>query len=183
MKRLIIGSLLVGAVAAGYFAYPYWTADRLVRALSERDVDTVERLVDWPLLRESVKASVRLSLIGKTSSASGDAGMAAIGGMLGSTLVGQMIDTMVSPEGLRRMFREASEPAPDLQFSNARFVDFDTFRVDLNRADTPTGRFGVKMEFSGLRWRVTGLDIPSHLLAAGLPAASAKSKADRLNVR
>lgn len=182
MRRAVL--IVVFLIAAGglYFAYPFWTASRLIDAFAARDADTIDVLVDWPQMRESVRANINLSMMNKPGTKPASSA-GAFGEMLGVSLVGRLVEAAVTPEGMRRLFADAAGPAPALEFNNARFVGFDAFRADLSRVGAPPPRVGVKMQLIGLRWRVTGLDIPPEILETGLPLAKTGTKGDRLIAR
>ncbi len=57
MKKLIL--ILILLAGAGYAVWPYHVSGQFRDALNEPDVKTLEKLVDWPALRDSVKAQLQ----------------------------------------------------------------------------------------------------------------------------
>ncbi|MGO4809423.1 DUF2939 domain-containing protein [Cupriavidus sp. 2MCAB6] len=89
------------AVAASSYASPYWALYQMRSAIEARDADKFSRYVDYPALRESLKAQLNLSLQQKL----GGTGLqnmpfAGIGQAIGLAVINTMIDTMVSPAGV-----------------------------------------------------------------------------------
>ena len=60
MRKWLIGAILV---VIAYVGYPYLTLYWIDHALLNDDKGALERLVDWPLVRQQLKADVELALI------------------------------------------------------------------------------------------------------------------------
>jgi len=87
-----------------YFASPYWTLYRLKRAVDRNDAIFVSDHVDFPQFRESVKGAVTASLA-KEAAKDDAEGIEALGAAFGALMVGPMIDSLVTPEGLIQMMQ------------------------------------------------------------------------------
>ena len=59
------GLWLAGVLLALYVAYPYVTLWRLDQAILKADIPTLNTLIDWPELRQRLKAEAKLALIDK----------------------------------------------------------------------------------------------------------------------
>lgn len=99
------GLLLAGLLLALYVAYPYVTLWRLDQAILKADIPTLNVLIDWPELRQSLKSEVKLALIDKARTDIGQGGFAGLFGgaltaLLVPTLVDGAVDEMVTPETL-----------------------------------------------------------------------------------
>jgi len=109
-KRLVIGVLaLAGVLAASSYASPWWRLHQLSAAVAERDAARVGEYVDFPVLRENVKAQL-LSRMGASDSAQANNGNP-LGGLARAVAVmaiNPMVDAMVSPAGVTAML-EAGE--------------------------------------------------------------------------
>ncbi|MDW3683020.1 DUF2939 domain-containing protein [Cupriavidus sp. CV2] len=103
-------------VAATSYASPYWAIYQMRSAIEARDADKFSRYVDYPALRESLKAQLTLSLQQKLGTpALQNTPFAGIGQAIGLAVINTMIDTMVSPAGVMALMageKPASTPQP-----------------------------------------------------------------------
>jgi hypothetical protein len=167
MRRVI---LLLFILIAAYIGYPYLALYRLDRALLTNDQAALTRLVDFPEVRERLKAEVKLAVLDKAHAESekrpilGAFG-AALAGLLGPTLVDSAVDSMVTPEAILNSDIVVEHQRNDKSF--APFVTYaffsgpTTFTFDLKdpkKADSPS--LTAIMELTGFRWRVVAVKLP-----------------------
>lgn len=91
---------VVFAVAAYAYASPYLVLDRLKRAADARDAVTVNRYVDYPALRVSLKQQVTEMLARRLDKQKRENPLAAIGALVGIALIGPLVDAYATPEGV-----------------------------------------------------------------------------------
>jgi len=167
MRRVI---LVLAILVAAYIGYPYLTLYWLDRALLTDDEQGLTRLVDFPQVRQTLKAEVKLAVLDRAQEAVekrpilGTFG-AALAGLLAPPLVDSAVDSMVTPEAILN-----SETVVEHRHAGKSFFDFVTyaffaspteFTVDLQdpeKADSPT--LTAIMALSGLRWRIVALKLP-----------------------
>ncbi|UIF88100.1 DUF2939 domain-containing protein [Cupriavidus sp. UYPR2.512] len=100
-KKVISAVVLVAAGAVSSYASPYWAVYQMCSAIEALDSERFSRYVDYPALRENLKAQIMLSLKDKMQSPGmKDSPFAGLGQMIGLAMVNTMIDTMVSPAGV-----------------------------------------------------------------------------------
>ena len=174
---IVLLALLVGYVAAG----PYLAIRGIHASLQDRDLDRLERYVDFVTLRGNLRGQVENRLAKAAEGVGGD--------MFGSTaraLVGQIsghaVDAMVSPSGIaillegRSLARrvtgasDASSSTPGTQDS-AQPSGYQPLKNAETRFESPT-RFSAStqsaegdpvvfvFELQGLRWRLTDIRLP-----------------------
>jgi hypothetical protein len=99
---LIVTLIVVALIAALGFAYasPYIALNNLKRAADARDAQTVNRYVDFPALRESLKQQVTGLLTRRLDSHGNGNPLAAIGAMIGVALIGPLVDAYATPDGV-----------------------------------------------------------------------------------
>lgn len=122
-RKLKAGAIAVIAIGAlTSYASPYWTIYQMRSAIDARDTDKFSRYVDYPALRESLKAQILISFQGQMQSAEmKDNPFAGLGQMLGLAMVNTVVDTVVSPAGVMALMagetpaqkRSPSTPAPN----------------------------------------------------------------------
>jgi hypothetical protein len=167
MRKWFLGA---GLLLIAYFAYPYLTLYWLDHALLNDDKGALERLVDWPLLRQQLKADVKLALIESAQTQAGEGKIlgifgAALTALLVPTLVDSAVDEFATPEKL--LSNEVVVKRRQEQKSFADFVTYafftspTEFRVDLRDPNDPnSATVTALMAFTGARWRVVALKLP-----------------------
>jgi len=193
MTRGTLGLVLGGAVAAAvvYVAAPVLAARELVAAAKAGDAAGLERRVDFPAFRESLKDELNARLMSEMRHSDDQAGRA-LAMLFGPALVSGVVDAFVTPEAIAVMVREGQPPAPDLEGratapaepeagpddrvrQSYGFRDLNTFTVTLTRDDRPETPVVLLMQRRGLiDWKLAGIDLPETPAAAGQapPAAS-----------
>jgi len=168
MRRVI--PLLAVLLAAAYVGYPYLTMYWIDRALITDDETALIRLVDFPRVREGLKADLKLQVLDKAQAAAENRPIlgafgAALAGLLGPTVVDSAVDGMVTPRAILDSDIVVEHQRKDESF--APFVTYaffsapTRFRFDLkdpNKADSPT--ITAEMALVGPRWRVVAIELP-----------------------
>ena len=104
---------LVIAFGALVYASPYFTLRSIGKVVERRDVDAVSAYVDFPALRESVKAQMLARMRPELDKAgAGDNPFANIGKMLATGVVNQLTDALVSPTGVMVMLKSGKPGRP-----------------------------------------------------------------------
>lgn len=91
--------LLVAAIGFVY-ASPYIALNRVKRAADARDAQTVNEYVDFPALRASLKDQVGALLTRRVDIQKSGNPLAIIGAMIGAALVGPLVDSYATPDGV-----------------------------------------------------------------------------------
>jgi len=92
--------LLISAATVGFFFSPYWTVHNIRQAALEKDAAALSDHVDYPALRESLKANVNALLAQEVAKKKGDNPLEAFGAALAAAFVNPLIDALVTPESL-----------------------------------------------------------------------------------
>lgn len=177
---LILGPILL-LVAAGvgwYFGSPAWTLREMASAAQARDSDKLSRYVDYPKLRESTKAQLKAQMTARLGGRTGN-GFAALGMMVGKTVVDNVIDGMLTPDGMTAMFAAergraaststATTSAPakkpfGVDASNREIVHDGLDRFRLHDKSGPGDDGDLIFERHGLGWKLAQIEIPPNLL-------------------
>jgi hypothetical protein len=190
-KHLTIAGVVAAVAFIGfYLASPLIAFNALKAAAKEGDPDKLERLVDFPAVRDSLKAQM-LAALNKSMAADPEmrdnpfAGMAM---MMVPTMVNGAIDAYVTPDGLAAMVKgqkpvpdapsrepaepaappEPAEPAPKVK-TTLGYSDLNTFRVRIDPEET--GALTMVMHRSGLfDWELKRIELPTDFAEA--PPAS-----------
>ncbi len=167
MRKWLIGAVLA---LVAYVGYPYLTLYWIDHALLTGNKASLESLIDWPLLRQQLKADVKLALIDSAQTQVGKdsfAGLfgAALTALLVPTVVDGAVDEYVTPEKLLSSEEVVKRRQEQKSFIDvvtyAFFTSPTTFRVDLRDpkdADFPT--VTALLALTGARWRVVAVKLP-----------------------
>jgi hypothetical protein len=183
---LVVLLLLAGA---GYWYLSPFLAVRQLQAAAERgDAESFNAHVDYPRLRESLKAQLS-ALLARRLGAPKDGGspLAALGNVIGASLVNPLVDTLVRPETVMaamqngQLGRRAAEPVPPAPGSTPSddaapqpkkprwhierqgASRITAYAIDPAWPDAPDSeRLGLVFERSGFAdWRLTDLRLPA----------------------
>ncbi len=164
-QRYIIGGLaaLLALAVAWYAASPYWTLRQVAAAAKADDTERLSSYVDYPALREDVKAKLTARLIDVTKA---DDPTARLGRAMGMALMAPMVDAFVSPAGLKAAFvrldvaggkaAPGSGKAEEGKKPRVERLGLDSFRV----GDPDQPGSGLVFERRGLGWKLAGIDLP-----------------------
>nr|WP_208102211.1 DUF2939 domain-containing protein [Burkholderia sp. D-99] len=102
LKPLLIVVVAVAVIAAIGYAYasPYVALGRLKSAIDARDAQAISEYVDFPSLRISLKQQVTEELMRRIDAVKKNNPFAVIGALIGSALIGPLVDAYATPEGV-----------------------------------------------------------------------------------
>lgn len=189
MKKAVFGLLILVLAAGAYGGYPFWAATELAHAVATRDREALERHVDFPRVREGLRADLTARVLRETAGniKGPGAGLAgAIVSLLAPSAVDVTVAGLTTPAGLvglltgrpESLLADANEIEATLRRNvrSAGFVALDRFRIAM-RTESGSQDIRVVMAFSGLAWRVVGLQLPDEGLL--LPPDDAEGPAPR----
>jgi hypothetical protein len=173
MKR---GTWLAIATALALFALayvgsPFWAARQFKEAALSADVERLEASVDFSAVRQSLKPQLTIALTEKMQA---DPEMranpfAGLGLMMMPTIIGKMVDTFVTPDGISAMMktgkvfrRKANASASSKVDYEYSYRNIDNFAVTAKAADAKEDealRFGFQRR-GILSWKLIRIEIP-----------------------
>ena len=173
-KRIAaIIALLAVALAAYWFWSPLLALRQLQAAAKAMDGQAFNERVDYPRLRENVKASLMGQFTANQEKPGDPAG--AVGSAFGEMLATKLIDGLVQPEVVMRMMQQGrfnlerggeqsgtGESDADKKDWIAQREGIDTFIAFVgSQGQAKEQRLGLVMERSGFaNWRLVGLRLP-----------------------
>lgn len=187
-KRLALIAALVGVALflGGYLASPWIAVNNLRNAARAGDADRLQRLVDFPSVRDSLKGQLNALFMGELNNDpdlknNPFAGFAAV---LAPGLVNSAVDVFVTPDAISRLIEEGkaaplrtplsprNEPQPVADRREAEvhggYTDLDTFRVWSRAPDaSPADEAALVLLRQGLfAWRLVRIELPPSLTRA-----------------
>jgi hypothetical protein len=166
---LLVAALL--AAGAWYLVSPYHAMSQLRSAAIEGDVEELRERVDFPSVREKLKADLSARMAAELADDENDAG-AQFGAVLGMAFIGPMIDGIVTPEMIGKMLKMGQTDFSDAEKDEAdetvehREVDWDIEREGFSKfraipvKEEGEDSGGFVFERDGLGWKLTGIEIP-----------------------
>ncbi len=176
-QKLIIrlGGVAVAVFVLAYAASPLLAARSLVQAAKTGDEQALERQVDFPAFRASLKDELSARMVAEMRKDDRLGGLSGLGMLLAPTLVSGAVDAFVTPQAIAVMVQEGQAPKPDLakvepdvgpkpESKKVRqswgYRDLDTFAVTLTRDDQPDEQVSLLMKRGNLfGWKLAGIDL------------------------
>lgn len=174
--------LLISTAVVGFFFSPYWAVHNIRQAALEKDAAALSDHVDYPALRESLKANVN-ALLAQEVAKKSDNPLEAFGAALAAAFVNPLIDALVTPESLTMLLagekpdvRKLGAAAWNKPSSpKAEGKPAETSDVDMTGRYESLNRFIVKVKEKGssgppvelvlirhglLSWKLSALRLP-----------------------
>ncbi|PZA07705.1 MULTISPECIES: DUF2939 domain-containing protein [unclassified Meiothermus] len=150
---VVLAGLLLLAYA--WFS-PYLALIGIQRAIQSNNAAALERYIDFPRVRESLKADFNRLLVEQAQQ--DQTGFGALGLLFAAPLVDQMVDALITPEGLASIGTDQEPQKGDLEAVGDWRLRREGFsRALLHPKDNPDE--GLLMERQGLGWKVVRLQI------------------------
>lgn len=175
-KKLVFG-LIILLVACWIYASPYLAVRSMKDAVKNRDEVTLADYVNFPALKESLKASFTAQMT-KSMEEMKDNPFAALGAAMAITFINPMIDSLVSPEGLAAMMnghkpgltnqkeekiQEARSGAGDDEpIVKMGYENINRFTVKASNKINPTQEITMVFLRDGLSWKLSAVRFPAN---------------------
>ncbi|WP_426050650.1 DUF2939 domain-containing protein [Brevundimonas sp. SL161] len=183
MKGFIKGVVVLAVVAflVAYLASPTLTVNAIVAAAKAGDEAALERMVDFPAFRDSLKDELTARLMAEAQADPDvrDSALGGLGMMLAPMLVGGAVDALVNAPTIAAMVRTAetpdaidaatataTTPEPESEDRDIRqsyaYRDRNTFVLGLTDPDRPEEKLKLLFKRQGLfGWKLAGIDLPN----------------------
>jgi hypothetical protein len=166
--------IVIASSTLWYFESPAWTLKGMKDAAQSQDADALNAYIDYPALRESLKAELMARLA--VEAEKDRSGLGALGLALGSPMIGRIIDRLVSPAGMRAalLASKQEKAAPE---ASALHVPEDPIIVRRNFseflvASKARPNTGLVFNRHGLSWMLSGVELPQEPSARAPPFSS-----------
>lgn len=176
-KKLKLYISILVLIAFGVFFYftPHLTISKMKKAAQNNDADTLSEYIDYPSVKESLKANINAMITSEVSANMDDNPFGAFGAALATVFINPMIDNLITPENLAMMMKGKK---PEIEKPNDKYYEekdsidqnlgttmsynnFNSFVVtfkDKKSSDDP-----IKMIFKRngiISWKLTSLRLP-----------------------
>lgn len=168
--RILIGGVLVVFGVWFYFT-PHLAVLGLKAAAEADDAARVAGYVDFPALKQDLKAGYNAKLAPGSAQGKKSNPLVALGGKMTAAVVDPMVEALVTPEGLVKVFKgdnplpsrkarrtKPSEPEPDISTS---YESFNRFVVTIRKKGASDGQTGLVFNRYGLfGWKLSAVRLP-----------------------
>ena len=105
-KKIFGYSAIAASVVTGCYAFasPWLALRDLTHAFEDQDTRKIEKLIDFPELREDIKVTTKAAMMKSAAIELEDNLFTAMGIMMANAIVDPIIDQVISPAGLQLFF-------------------------------------------------------------------------------
>ena len=168
--KVLVG-IVLAIVAGWYFASPYLVLHQMKSASEARDAEALSRHIDFPALKENLKASFAARVMADVAHAPDNEPFAAAGSALAIAMIGPMIDAMITPQAVAMMLQgETPDPGQSSGKYSASLLepeismgyrDLDTFAVTVSGPGLREDAVELILKRHGLfAWKLTAAELP-----------------------
>lgn len=171
MTSKIAAIALFAALGTWFYMTPYNAYSAMAKAAENRDTTTLARYVNFPALKESVKANLSARFTAQVARQGDSDPAATLGAAFASALINPMVEAMITPDSLTAMIRNGVPPSDDAAGTTAAaesrtettrgYEGFNRFVVKVRQVDR--GREPVVFVFhrEGLvSWKLSAMRLP-----------------------
>lgn len=161
-------AVLVALGCLWFYFTPHLAVRSMQSAAEAKDAAKFSGYVNFPALRENVKGTLNAKMASEMAKQKDNA-FAAFGTALATTMVNQMVDSLVTPESLTMMMQggktntakaagPGGQPNTDVAMG---YEGFDRFVVNVKPKNDAGAPVGLVFSRDGMfSWRLTGLRVP-----------------------
>lgn len=171
VAALVAAALIIAAGVTWYLASPGWTLHQMKAAADADDPQALDSYIDYPALREDLKAEIMGQTVAEAKK--DKSGIGGLGLAIGAAVIGPVVDTVVTPAGMRAALKarrdQAQTRAPQTQAppnaASALRVPDDPVIVrrglsEFLVASKKQPKSGLVFKRHGFSWKLSGVDLP-----------------------
>jgi hypothetical protein len=167
VAALAAAVLIIAAGVTWYLASPDWTLHQMKAAVDANDPDALNSYIDYPALREDLKAEIAGQMAAQARK--DKSGFGGLGLAIGTAMIGPVVDRLATQAGMRAaliakraegQIKAAPNPASSLRVPDDPMIvrrGFSEFLVASKRQPTS----GLVFKRHGLWWKLSGVDLPA----------------------
>jgi hypothetical protein len=171
MTSKIVVAALLAALGVWFYMTPYNAYSAMAKAAENRDATALANHVDFPALKESMKANVNAKLSAEIARQGDSDPAAALGAAFASALINPMVEALVTPDSLTTMIRNGVPPsgnatgeatAAESRTETTKGYDgFNRFVVKVRQLDSSREPVVFVFHRKGLvSWKLSAMRLP-----------------------
>jgi hypothetical protein len=170
-KTKISFAIVFVAFCTWFYFTPYLAVSGMKSAAEAKDAEKLAGYVNFPALKENLKASFNAKLASKVAKEKNDNPFAALGAAMAATFINPMVDALVTPESLAMMMK-GDKPQPAKKTGQTKpsdsdtetsmsYESFDRFVVTVKKKDSTEKPIGLVFNRDGMfSWKLSALRLP-----------------------
>lgn len=174
--KLSLVAVILVVTGMGFYLTPHLSVYNLKKAADNKDSEALSNYVDYPSLRESLKANFNAKMASDVAKSNGRNPFKALGAVFAKVLVNPMIDAFVTPESIAMLLKgkklyinksgsiskrtnsSSEESNTDISMS---YRGFNRFVVKFKGKDSSEDPVALIFKREGLiSWKLSALRIP-----------------------
>jgi len=162
-KKVFVFGVLLIAAAAWIYLSPRLAAKRFRDAALAGDVTTLNDVIDFPSVREHLRADLTAKVAGRVATADrNDPLGTALGTRAGGAMVNGLVERFVSARGIASLARYGStDSTSTVDVIAMGYRDPSNFGVTVGKPQSSRNTVTFVFHRSGVSWRLAQLEIPS----------------------
>ena len=147
--KMFLSLLIALIIGIAFYLTPYLAFHNMKKAVENKDADTLSDYVDYPSLRESLKANLNAKMVGEITENKEANPFGTLGAVLAALLINPMVDVLITPESLAVLMK-GERPQLDKSKSGLK-ADSKSERpkTEISRSYKSFNRFVVKVKEKG----------------------------------
>lgn len=116
------------------------------KAIENRDAEALSEYIDYPSLRESLKANLNAKIFGEIAKMKNDNFFGVLGTTMAAILINPIIDAFVTPESLAMLMKGEKPKLNGSECSSKKEFHSENSNVEISRSYRGFSRFVVKVK-------------------------------------
>ena len=173
--KLILVCLIILIIGIGFYFTPYLAVHNMKKAAENKDADALSDYIDYPSLRESLKANFNAKMASEVAKSIDGNPFGALGAALAVVLINPMIDALITPESLAMLMKGEKPELDKSESSLNKKSQSEKSNTETSRSYKGFNRFVVKVKGKGspeepvefifkrgglISWKLSALRIP-----------------------
>lgn len=159
------------AFSTWFYFTPHLAVSGMKSAAESKDAVKLSGYVNFPALKESLKASFNAKLASEVAKEKDGSPFAALGTAMAAAFINPMIDALVTPESLAMMMKgdkpqpadkaEQTKPSDSDADTSMSYESFDRFVVTVKKRGSTDEPLGLVFNRDGMfSWKLSALRLP-----------------------
>lgn len=180
MTKIKISIIITLLISIGSYFTPYLVVHQVNSALKAKDAIKLSKHVNFPALRESLKASFNAQLMSNITNAKNNSGFAVLSIATAATLINTMVDGLVTPESLAMIMNRGQLPQEENTTKSTlediepvmAYEDFNHFIITVKGTNAQNAIGFVFSRDGIINWKLITLRLPINRIASQVALAT-----------
>ncbi|MDW8002177.1 MAG: DUF2939 domain-containing protein [Deltaproteobacteria bacterium] len=173
--KLFLLCIILLLTGIGLYLTPYFAVYNMKKAAENKDADALSDYIDYPSLRENLKANIGAKIAGEIAKMKDGNPFGVFGLAFAALLINPMIDALITPESVAMLMKGEKPILDGLESSSGKESLSEKSEIEISRSYKGFDRFVVKVRRKGsseepvelifrrhglISWKLSGLRMP-----------------------